>query len=77
MEEKKKKLEEEIRLRENKIKQTLGTFEKGRLCNYVITWKPVIQRRLNTKRLKAEKPDLYDLYSIETEFRKFVIREVR
>ncbi|AKI96569.1 YqaJ viral recombinase family protein [Kosmotoga pacifica] len=73
----KKDLEEEIRLRENQIKEMLGEFESGRVSRYQVFWKTVIQKRLDSKKLKNERPDLYEEYTKETQYRKFSIKEAK
>src|SRR5690606_34608879 len=45
---------------ENRLKALLGDRAIGRLNGVdVVTWKPVTQSRIDTKRLKAEKPGIY------------------
>lgn len=39
----------------------------------VATWKGTTSRRLDTKRLKSERPDVYDAYSGETTTRRFLL----
>ena len=39
-----------------------------------VTWKTVVSRRLNTKLLQAEKPDVYEQYLTESSYRRFTIK---
>ena len=41
--------------------------------NYQITWKPVTSVRLDTKALKAERPEIYSRYAVSSQTRRFVI----
>ena len=62
---------------ENKLKAMLGDRAIGRLYGIdVVTWKPVTQTRIDTKRLKAEKPDIYQQYATTTTYRRFDVKEV-
>src|SRR5690606_4794981 len=62
---------------ENRLKALLGDRAIGRLGNQdVVTWKPVTQSRLDTKRLKAERPDVYEQYAITSTYRRFAVKEV-
>ncbi|WP_406944514.1 YqaJ viral recombinase family protein [Halobacillus sp. SY10] len=47
---------------ENRLKQKLGTYEKGFTNQYVVTFKNQERRSIDSKRLKAEKPELYEEY---------------
>jgi len=62
---------------ENRLKALLGDRAIGRLHGVdVVTWKPVTQTRIDTKRLKAEKPDIYQQYATTTTYRRFEVKEV-
>ncbi len=41
--------------------------------DYRVTWKAVTSRRLDAKALKAERPEIYERYAVQTESRRFVI----
>lgn len=62
---------------ENRLKAMLGDREIGRIGDLeVVTWKTFKQERLDTRRLKAEHPDLYRKYVTASTYRRFQIREV-
>ncbi|PEP80710.1 hypothetical protein CN581_14555 [Bacillus toyonensis] len=59
---------------ENKIKAKLGTNEAGRTENYKVYWKSYTTNRFDSKRFKAEHPDLYEQYAKESQSRKFTVK---
>lgn len=59
---------------ENLLKQMLGDHESGTVGDRIITWKSVVQERLDSKTLKAEHPQLYKKYSNKTSYRRFSIK---
>lgn len=61
---------------ENLLKQMLGEYETGTIGDHMITWKSIVQERLDSKTLKAEHPTLYKKYSNKTSYRRFSIRSV-
>lgn len=70
----KKALEEEIALHEQTLKSAMGTSEKGILDGYRVSWKSSTRTSLDAKRLKADRPDIYEQYGRSTETRTFSIR---
>lgn len=62
---------------ENKIKNMLGTFEKGIASNHVVSWKTVYSNRIDSKALKAEMPDVYEYFTKESVSRRFTIKEAK
>ena len=63
---------------ENDLKTAMGEAERGILGNdIVVSWTTVKSSRLDTKKLKAEHPDLYKEYTRETESRRFSIKKVK
>ena len=42
--------------------------------NPLVTWKQRVSKRLNTKRLKEEQPEIYDQYAAESSSRTFLIK---
>lgn len=69
-----KAFSEKKQLAENKLKDMLGDNELGAVGSTCVIWKSVSQERLNTKKLKAEQPDIYNRYSVASTFRKFSIK---
>ena len=59
---------------ENLLKQMLGENETGTAGEHVITWKSVLQERLDGKTLKAEHPTLYKKYANKTSYRRFSVK---
>jgi putative phage-type endonuclease len=61
---------------ENEIKNELKDAETGFVKNYQINWKPVTQKRVDSKKLKSLFPDVYEKVIKETSYRKFNIKEL-
>lgn len=61
---------------EAKIKVALGETENCLTGDYTITWKNQERVILDSKRLKEEKPELYNEYSKTTKIRVLKIKEV-
>lgn len=59
---------------ENQIKNIMSENEKGITLNRVVTWKSYDTNRIDSKRLKAEQPDLYKKYTNTTTARKFIVK---
>lgn len=59
---------------ENQIKAMMAENEKGLTLNRVITWKNYETNRLDSKRLKAEQPDLYKKYINTSTARRFTVK---
>ncbi|MCU5346278.1 YqaJ viral recombinase family protein [Bacillus cereus] len=59
---------------ENKIKAKLGTNEVGGTENYKVYWKSYKTNHFDSKRFKAEHPDLYERYVKESISRKFTVK---
>lgn len=62
---------------ENELKAALGDAERGFLDEYIITWPTVTSRRLDTKALKQECPDVYEKYIKTTTSRRFSIKKMK
>ncbi|PEM28978.1 YqaJ viral recombinase family nuclease [Bacillus wiedmannii] len=69
-----KVLQEQKAEYENKIKAKLGTNEVGGTENYKVYWKSYKTNRFDSKRFKAEHPDLYEQYAKESISRKFTVK---
>ena len=61
---------------ENLLKEMLGSHETGTTGDHLVTWKNVVQERLDTKTLKAEHPTLYKKYANQTNCRRFTIKSL-
>lgn len=71
-----KVLEERKSECENKLKQLLGEHESGRINDVVISWKNVKTNRIDTERLKREKPEVYEQYLKPVSYRRFGIKKL-
>ncbi|MEK4636848.1 YqaJ viral recombinase family protein [Bacillus sp. FSL W8-0519] len=69
-----KVLQEQKAEYENKIKAKLGTSEAGGTENYKVFWKSYTTNRFDSKRFKADHPDLYEQYVKESKARKFTVK---
>ena len=59
---------------ENLLKEMMGNNEIGTVGDRVITWKSVVQERLDSKTLKAEHPALCKKYTVKNTYRRFSIK---
>lgn len=69
-----KVLQEQKAEYENKLKAMLGENESGGTEKYTITWKTYSSKRIDTKRLKAERPEIFEQYAKESKSRKFGVK---
>ena len=70
------KITEQKQKAENLLKEMLGENEVGTSGNSVITWKSMLQERLDSKTLKAEHPKIYAKYANKISYRRFSIKAV-
>lgn len=63
---------------ENRFKESLGQQDAQIMTgqDYQVAWKPVTSKRIDSKRLKKEQPDLYTNYSNETISKRFSVKEI-
>jgi len=61
---------------ENQLKNMLGESEKGYASNYIVTWKSQERRTVDTKRLKQERPDIYQSFLKTSSSRTLRYKEV-
>ncbi|WP_102335722.1 YqaJ viral recombinase family nuclease [Salimicrobium jeotgali] len=73
--EEEKELKERKQKYENQLKEKLKTFEKGLSPRYVVTYKSQERRTVDSKRLKAEAPELFEKYSKVSTSRPLKIKE--
>ena len=50
--------------------------EKADSDKYSITWKSIVSSRVDSKKLKADYPDIYKEYSKESSSRRFTVKEI-
>jgi len=58
----------------NKLKDMLGRAERGSIHGRQVTWQNVTSKRLDTRALQKECPDIYEKYARETTYRRFSIK---
>ena len=58
----------------NKLKNILGTAEKGNIHGRTVFWHNISSKRLNTKALQKECPDIYEKYAEASVYRRFSIK---
>jgi len=68
-----KTLEEQKAEYQNRLKAMLGEFERGVAGDRIVTWKTVESKRVDSKRLKQERPDIYEQYMKVSKSRRFQI----
>ena len=59
---------------ENLLKEMMGNHELGTVGDRLISWKSIVQERLDSKTLKAEHPALCKKYTIKTTYRRFTVK---
>lgn len=72
------KAEEAIRLADEakqKLQLRMGENERAQVGSWLLTWKPVTANRIDSKRLKSEKPEVAAEYSTESTSRRFAVKE--
>lgn len=72
-----KPLEERKAELENRLKYMLGEHEEGRIGNVIVSWKNVESKRIDTTRLKKERPDIYEQFLKTSSYRKFDVQRVK
>lgn len=68
------KMEQEKNSIEQEIKLQMGDSESAVCDNYRINWTNVLSNRIDTKRLKAEEPEIYEKYLNASNSRRFQIK---
>lgn len=71
-----KVLQENEKQIKNELKHELQDAEHGFVQNYEVKWKSVAQNRIDSKKLKKEKPDLFKQYSQTINQRRFEVKEL-
>lgn len=68
------KMTKEVSLIEQEIKMMMGNAERAKADNYRISWKASQRTDLDSKRMKAEEPEIYDRFKRTSVSRRFVVR---
>ena len=58
----------------NKLKEMLGTAEKGTIHGRQVIWQNVTSKRLDSKALQKEHPEIYERFVRESTYRRFSIK---
>lgn len=58
----------------NKLKEMLGDAEQGQVHGRIVTWRNYATKRLDSKKLQKERPDIYQEYTKETFSRRFQVK---
>lgn len=66
-------LAEEKQLLENQLKSALADNEVGKLGEHIVKWKPIVQTRIDSDKLKKEHKEIYDACKREVSYRKFSV----
>lgn len=68
-------LQHNITAIEDEIKEEMRTRDVEQLMtgDHTVTWKKVASVRLDTKALKAERPEIYARYAVTSETRRFLV----
>lgn len=79
LQETKKVVETSIKEIDNLIKVELGEKEAeiGIAPRHIVTWRPVESTRIDSKRIKAEAPELFEKYSKVSTYKKLSIKEIK
>lgn len=72
-----KDLEEQSKDIENNIKAYLGENESALAGEFIVNWKNYSRSSIDSKKLKADDPNLYEKYIKTSSYRKFEIKECK
>lgn len=70
-----KELEKSLAEYEQEIKAFMGEAEICNMGDFTAEWKNRRRTSIDSKRLKAEKPEIYNKYTKETSYRQFILQE--
>lgn len=70
------KLETERRQIEQEVKLYMEDAEKADSDYYSVSWKPCVSNRIDSKKLKADYPDIYKACVKASKSRRFTIKEI-
>lgn len=73
----KKKIDDELSMIENSIKQEMEEHSSAYADSYKVSWKTVETNKFDTKRFKKECDELYQKYIIQTSSRRFQIKKIK
>jgi len=58
----------------NRLKDMLGEAERGSIYDRQVIWQNVSTKKLDTKTLQSEQPDIYKKYTQESAYRRFSVK---
>ena len=67
------KMEQEREMIDQKIKMEMQDAAYGKAGNYNVSWISYDSKRIDSKKLKAEKPEIYEQYAKSTSSRRFTV----
>ena len=70
------KLEKEKKQIEQEVKVYMEDAEKADSDRFSVSWKSVVSNRVDSKKLKADYPDIYKECVKESESRRFTVKEI-
>lgn len=73
----KNQISKEIEAIETDLKQTIGDKSGALSGKYKVLWGNSISKRIDTDRLKTEKPEIYKSYLKESNSRRFSVKEIQ
>ena len=59
---------------EQELKLYLGEAEIAENEQYRVSWKSVSSQRIDEKRLREERPEVYEKYRKTTQYRRFMVK---
>ena len=72
-----KQLQAQLTEMDNRIKQFLGETETGECDGYRVTWKNGSRTSIDTKRLRADHPEIFEAYQKTTTYRTYAVKEYK
>lgn len=57
------------------LQALMGENERAQVGSWLLSWKPVTASRIDSKRLRAERPEIAAAYSTESTSRRFAVKE--
>ena len=58
----------------NRLKDMLGTAEKGFIHDRQVTWNNIVSSRFDSKGFRQDHPELYEKYLNESSYRRFTVK---
>ena len=70
------KLDQEKKQIEQEVKVYMEDAERADSDSFSVSWKSVVSNRVDSKKLKADYPDVYQKCVKSSESRRFVVKEI-